>query len=95
MRNRDFLRQEIVARVRFCCECTCGLRLMVRITAANCPKCAKGDADEISDYLGVHVSYEERFLAVKLYRKYGRSLKATVRELGYPTENSLKAWCAV
>ncbi len=39
-------------------------------------------------------SYEERLRAVKLYLKYGRRLKATIRELGYPTKNSLKAWCA-
>lgn len=38
-------------------------------------------------------SYEERLLAVKLYLKYGRRIKATIRELGYPTKNSLKAWC--
>lgn len=39
-------------------------------------------------------SYEERLRAVKLYLKYGRRLQATIRELGYPTKNSLKAWCA-
>jgi putative transposase len=39
-------------------------------------------------------SYEERLRAVKLYLKYGRRLKATICELGYPTKNSLKAWCA-
>jgi len=38
-------------------------------------------------------SYEERLRAVKLYLKYGRRMKATIRELGYPTKNSLKAWC--
>jgi putative transposase len=37
-------------------------------------------------------SYEERLRAVKLYLKYGRRMKATIRELGYPTKNSLKAW---
>jgi hypothetical protein len=31
---------------------------------------------------------------VKLYLKYGRRLKATICELGCPTKNSLKAWCA-
>ena len=39
-------------------------------------------------------SYEERLRAVELYQKYGKRLKATIRELGYPTKNSLKAWCA-
>lgn len=39
-------------------------------------------------------SYEERLRAVKLYLKYGGRLKTTIRELGYPTKNSLKAWCA-
>lgn len=38
-------------------------------------------------------SYEERLRAVKLYLKYGRRMKATIRELGYPTKNALKAWC--
>ena len=38
-------------------------------------------------------SYEERLRAVELYLKYGRRMKATIRELGYPTKNSLKAWC--
>lgn len=38
-------------------------------------------------------SYEERLRAVELYLKYGRRIKATIRELGYPTKNSLKAWC--
>jgi putative transposase len=39
-------------------------------------------------------SYKERLRALKLYLKYGRRLKATICELGYPTKNSLKAWCA-
>ncbi|MDQ9172320.1 IS3 family transposase [Oxalobacteraceae bacterium R-40] len=39
-------------------------------------------------------SYEERLRAVELYLKYGRRIQATIRELGYPTKNSLKAWCA-
>jgi putative transposase len=38
-------------------------------------------------------SYEERLRAVELYLKYGRRMKAAIRELGYPTKNSLKAWC--
>lgn len=38
-------------------------------------------------------SYDKRLRAVKLYLKYGRRIKATIRELGYPTKNSLKAWC--
>jgi transposase-like protein len=38
-------------------------------------------------------SYEERLRAVELYLKYGRRMKATIRELGYPTKNALKAWC--
>ena len=38
-------------------------------------------------------SYEERLRAVELYLKYGRRMKATLRELGYPTKNALKAWC--
>ena len=37
-------------------------------------------------------SYEERLRAVKLYIKLGRRCKATIRELGYATKNSLLAW---
>jgi len=39
-------------------------------------------------------SYEDRLRAVKLYQKLGRRMAATQRQLGYPTKNSLKAWCA-
>tara|TARA_R100001143_G_scaffold63350_1_gene69855 strand:- start:1381 stop:1881 length:501 start_codon:yes stop_codon:yes gene_type:complete len=39
-------------------------------------------------------SYEDRLRAVKLYYKLGRRMNATLRQLGYPTKNSLKAWCA-
>jgi len=31
---------------------------------------------------------------VELYLKLGKRVKATIRQLGYPTKNSLKAWCA-
>lgn len=37
-------------------------------------------------------SYEERLQAVKLYLKLGKRCKATTRQLGYATKNSLKAW---
>jgi transposase InsO family protein/transposase-like protein len=37
-------------------------------------------------------SYEERLRAVQLYLKLGRRSGATIRQLGYPTKNSLKAW---
>lgn len=37
-------------------------------------------------------SYEDRIRAVKLYIKLGKRIKATIRQLGYPTKNSLKAW---
>ncbi len=37
-------------------------------------------------------SYEDRVQAVLLYLKLGNRIKATVRQLGYPTKNSLKAW---
>ena len=39
-------------------------------------------------------SYEDRLRAVKLYYKLGQRMNATLRQLGYPTKNSLKAWCA-
>jgi transposase InsO family protein/transposase-like protein len=37
-------------------------------------------------------SYEDRVRAVKLYIKLGKRMGATIRQLGYPTKNSLKAW---
>ena len=37
-------------------------------------------------------SYEDRMRAVALYIKLGRRVKATLRELGYPTKNALKGW---
>lgn len=37
-------------------------------------------------------SYEQRLLAVALYVKLGKRPKAVIRQLGYPTKNSLKAW---
>ena len=37
-------------------------------------------------------SYEERIRAVKLYIKLGGRLGATIRKLGYPTNNSLITW---
>ncbi len=38
-------------------------------------------------------SYEDRVRAVELYLKLGKRVKTTIRQLGYPTKNSLKAWC--
>ncbi|MBD2860364.1 IS3 family transposase [Spongiibacter sp. KMU-158] len=37
-------------------------------------------------------SYEDRLRAVKLYLQLGKRCKATIRQLGYPTKNTLKAW---
>jgi transposase InsO family protein/transposase-like protein len=37
-------------------------------------------------------SYEDRIRAVKLYIKLGKRTCATIRQLGYPTINSLKGW---
>ena len=37
-------------------------------------------------------SYEDRIRAVKLFIKLGKRTGATLRELGYPTKNSLKNW---
>ena len=37
-------------------------------------------------------SYEDRIRAVKLYIKFGKRTGPTIRQLGYPTKNSLKAW---
>lgn len=38
-------------------------------------------------------SYQERVQAAELYLKLGKRSKATIRPMGYPTKNSLKAWC--
>jgi putative transposase len=37
-------------------------------------------------------SYEDRIRAVKLYLKLGKRVAATIRQLGYPTKNTLKGW---
>jgi putative transposase len=37
-------------------------------------------------------SYEDRLRAVRLYLKLGKRVGLTIRQLGYPTKNSLKAW---
>ena len=37
-------------------------------------------------------SYEDRIRAVKLYSKLGKRLGDTIRQLGYPTKNSLIGW---
>jgi len=37
-------------------------------------------------------SYEERIRAVRLYLKLGKRIKATIRQLGYPTKNALVNW---
>ena len=37
-------------------------------------------------------SYEDRIRAVKLYIKFGKRIRPTLRQLGYPTKNSLKDW---
>lgn len=37
-------------------------------------------------------SYEDRIRAVELYIKLGKRLKATIRQLGYPTKNALRGW---
>jgi putative transposase len=38
-------------------------------------------------------SYEDRLRAVELYIKLGKRVRATIRQLGYPTKNALKGWC--
>src|SRR6478672_7060829 len=37
-------------------------------------------------------SYEDRMRAVQLYLKLGKRIRATIRQLGYPTKNALKSW---
>lgn len=37
-------------------------------------------------------SYQDRIRAVELYIKLGKRVRATIRQLGYPTKNALKGW---
>ncbi len=37
-------------------------------------------------------SHEDRLRAVRLYIKLGKRVRATIRQLGYPTKNALKSW---
>jgi putative transposase len=37
-------------------------------------------------------SYEDRIRAVELYIRLGKRVRATLRQLGYPTKNALKGW---
>jgi putative transposase len=37
-------------------------------------------------------SYADRLRAVELYLKLGKRVKATIRQLGYPTKNALRSW---
>ena len=36
--------------------------------------------------------YEDRMRAVELYIKFGKRMRATIRQLGYPTKNAFKGW---
>ena len=38
-------------------------------------------------------SYKDGIQAVELYIKLGKRVRATIRQLGYPTKNALKSWC--
>jgi putative transposase len=37
-------------------------------------------------------SHEDQMRAVELYIKLGKRAKATIRQLGYPSKNTLKGW---
>ena len=37
-------------------------------------------------------SYNDRIRAVELYIKLDKRVRATIRQLGYPTKNALKSW---
>jgi putative transposase len=53
----------------------------------------RGGADENLDYQEVvHVFLRRRIRAVELYIKLGKRVRPTIRQLGYPTKNSLKGW---
>jgi hypothetical protein len=53
-----------------------------------------GGTDDFLDCLKEQFmySYEDRLRAVRLYIKLGRRAGLTIRQLGYPTKNALKAW---
>jgi hypothetical protein len=37
-------------------------------------------------------SYEDRIRAIELFIKLDKRVRATIRQLGYPTKNALKGW---
>ena len=37
-------------------------------------------------------TYADRMRAVELYIRLGLRVRATIRQLGYPTKNALKGW---
>ncbi len=37
-------------------------------------------------------SYEDRIRSVELFIKLGKRVRATIRQLGYPTNNALEGW---
>jgi hypothetical protein len=37
-------------------------------------------------------SYVDRIGAVELFIRLGKRVRATIRQLGYPTKNALKGW---
>ena len=37
-------------------------------------------------------TYADRIRAVELYIRLGLRVRATIRQLGYPTKNALKGW---
>lgn len=38
-------------------------------------------------------TYKDRIQAVRLYLKLGKRLGVSIRQLGYPTKNTLIGWC--
>jgi putative transposase len=40
----------------------------------------------------MYLSYDDRLRAVQVYIKLGKRAGLTIRQLGYPTKNALKAW---
>ena len=53
-----------------------------------------GSADDFLDYFEgwFMFSYDDRLRAVQLYIKLGKRVGLTIRQLGCPTKNALKAW---
>lgn len=64
------------------------------LSCQSARKLTRGDADEKLDYLGDSscILMKWRMRAVELYINLGKRVRATIRELEYPTNNTLTCW---